>query len=121
MTVAVGDIVVTESGVRWVVAELIGNAHGGQDARLIRPSDGRSTGLLKDVSGLTVVESPSFQPGDRVTVNGLKGTYQDSQNGFARVLLDARSATTKSGLTINIDDAVASMSIALLTMENRTV
>ncbi|MDX8537850.1 hypothetical protein RFM23_09470 [Mesorhizobium abyssinicae] len=117
-----GDIVQTESGLKWVVLELIGNAHGGQDARLIRKSDdSRSTGLLKDAAGLTIVESPSFQEGDRVTVNGLAGSYLDTQNGFARVLLDARTMTTQSGLSIALDAAIASMSIGLLVLENRAI
>ncbi|TGQ08706.1 MULTISPECIES: hypothetical protein [unclassified Mesorhizobium] len=117
-----GDIVVTESGLKWVVLELIGNAHGGQDARLIRKSDdSRSTGLLKDAAGLTVVESEPFQEGDRVTVNGLAGSYLETQNGFARVLLDARTMTTETGLSIGLDAAIASMSIALLVLENRAL
>jgi hypothetical protein len=115
-----GDIVVTESGLRWVVLELIGNAHGGQDARLIRPSDdGRSPALLKDVSGLIVVESPSFQPGDVVSVNGLKGGYLGTENGVARVLLAERSSPTKSGATIRLDASVARMNIGWLVLENR--
>ncbi|TIX17241.1 MAG: hypothetical protein E5V41_11475 [Mesorhizobium sp.] len=117
-----GDIVQTESGLKWVVLELIGNAHGGQDARLIRKSDdSRSTGLLKDAAGLAIVESPSFQEGDRVTVNGLAGSYLDTQNGFARVLLDARTMTTQSGLSIALEAAIASMSIGLLVLENRAI
>ncbi|MER8545976.1 hypothetical protein NKH41_09570 [Mesorhizobium sp. M1169] len=120
MTVAVGDVVVTQSGLKWVVLELIGNAHGGTDARLIRPCDGvRFTGLLKDVSGLIVTDSPSFQPGDPVTVNGLKGGYLGTENGVARVLLAERRVTTKSGAFIGLDASVARMSIGLLVIENR--
>ncbi|RUW44356.1 hypothetical protein EOA32_36850 [Mesorhizobium sp. M1A.F.Ca.ET.072.01.1.1] len=115
-----GDIVISGSGLKWVVVELIGNAHGGQDARLIRPSDdGRFTGILKDLSGLIVAESPSFQPGDSVTVNGLKGGYLGTENGIARVLLAERRMTTKSGAFIGLDAAVARISIGLLVLENR--
>ncbi|RWP30581.1 hypothetical protein [Mesorhizobium sp.] len=115
-----GDIVVSGSGLKWVVLQLTSNAYGGQDARLIRPSaDGRYTGLLKDASGLIVVESPSFQPGDPVTVNGLKGGYLGTENGVARVLLAERRTPTKSGLFIGLDASVARMNIGLLVIENR--
>lgn len=122
MTVAIGDIVVTESGLKWVVLELVGNPSGTQDARLIRPnSDGRFAGLLKGTSGLIVTESPSFQPGDPVTVNGLKGGYLGAEDGVARVLLAARRTQTKSGAFIGLDASVARISIGLLVLENRKV
>ncbi|RUX73895.1 hypothetical protein EN925_15065 [Mesorhizobium sp. M7A.F.Ca.US.006.04.2.1] len=115
-----GDIVTVESGLKWVVLELIGNAGGTQDARLIRPSgDGRNTGLLKGASGLTVTASPSFQPGDPVTVNGLKGSYLGTEDGVAHVLLAPRQMQTKSGAFIGLDASVARMNIALLVIENR--
>ncbi|TRC93900.1 hypothetical protein FJV77_20710 [Mesorhizobium sp. WSM4306] len=117
-----GDIVVSGSGLKWVVLALTGNAHGGQDARLIRPSDdGRYTGLLKDISGLIVTESPSFQPGDPVTVNGLKGGYLGTEDGVARVLLAERQMQTKTGVNIGIDASVARMNIGLLVLENRKI
>ncbi|ANN59766.1 hypothetical protein A9174_25645 [Mesorhizobium loti NZP2037] len=122
MTAQPGDIVVAESGIKWVLLELIGNAYGGQDARLIRPSsDGRSTALLKGVSGLLVIESPSFQPGDAVTVNGLKGGYLGTEDGVARVLLAERRMPTKSGAFIGLDASVARMNIGWLVLENRKV
>ncbi|MHC2797421.1 hypothetical protein ACVINZ_006433 [Mesorhizobium jarvisii] len=122
MTAQPGDIVVAESGIKWVLLELIGNAFGGQDARLIRPSsDGRPTALLKGVSGLLVIESPSFQPGDPVTVNGLKGGYLGTEDGVARVLLAERRMPTKSGAFVGLDASVARMNIGWLVLENRKV
>jgi hypothetical protein len=119
-----GDIVVAESGLKWVVLELIGNAYGGQDARLIRPSsDGRYTALLKGTSGLIVIESPSFQPGDAVTIDGLKGTYmsREADGDVARVMLAPRRRQSPSGGFIQIEAGVARASLGLLVLENRKV
>ncbi|MGX8011672.1 hypothetical protein ACVDG8_023205 [Mesorhizobium sp. ORM8.1] len=116
MTAQPGDIVLTESGLRWVVLELT----PGENAWLIRPSDdGRSTGLLKG-SGLTVVESPSFQNGDRCTVNGFPGAYQGTEDGVVSVLLDARSMPTKKpGVNIGLDPSVARINVGWFVLENR--
>ncbi|RUT85449.1 hypothetical protein EOD14_17230, partial [Mesorhizobium sp. M7A.T.Ca.US.000.02.1.1] len=70
MTAAIGDIVAITTGVKYVVLGFSGNPIGGTDARLIRPDgNGRFTGFTKDASGLIVVQSPSFETGERVSVD----------------------------------------------------
>ncbi|TPK69900.1 hypothetical protein [Mesorhizobium sp. B2-4-17] len=108
----IGDIVLLRN-VRWVITALP-NAN----AYLSRPEDGGSMGFLTGQSGLTVVESPSFQEGDAVTVNGLKGSYLGAEDGVARVLLEARSVQRPSG-SFAIAESVARMNLGWLVLENK--
>jgi hypothetical protein len=118
----VGDVVVSDSGLKWVLLELIGNAHGGQDARLIRRSgDGRYTGLLKGASGLIVTESPSFESGEPVTADGFKGSFMSLDGDVARVMLAPRRRQLAGGGFVEIAAGVARISLALLVLENRSI
>ncbi len=122
MAAQAGDIVAITSGVKYVVMELLGNPIGGLNARLIRPErNGRYTGLSKGTSGLTVIQSPSFVSGERVTVDGSNGCYLGTENGIARVLLARRRKQTKAGDFIGIDASVARVPIGLLVLENRPI
>lgn len=117
-----GDIVMVESGVKYVVVDLVGGPNGARVARLLRrKSNGDTVSFTKDEAGLSVVASNPFQMGDSVTVNGLRGDYLGTENGIARVLLAERSHPLKGGGHITLDAAVARISHALLVLENRSL
>lgn len=82
--VEIGDIV-ARNGDRYVVAELMGNAHGGQDARLVRKRSAslpnKLASLVVDIAGLEVVEAPVFEPGERVRIARESGTVQSTSDG----------------------------------------
>lgn len=124
MTVQVGDIVVAGSGLRWCILGFVGNPSGGQDAKLIRKnSDGTYTGVQKDAEMLIAVESPVFEIGEPVTINGLKGVFQsiEREDHVARIMLAPRSKQLASGGFVEIQAGVSRASFALLVLENRKV
>lgn len=86
-----GDIVLGQSGLRYVVADFFGAPGGGQMARLIRRTKtGTLASFARHEDGLTTFERPSFEPGDPVFVNELRGGYLGTENGRSRVLLAER-------------------------------
>ncbi|MER8780343.1 hypothetical protein NKH93_06725 [Mesorhizobium sp. M0954] len=121
MTVAVGDIIVSGSGLRWCVLGFVGNASGTQDAKLIRKnSEGAFTGLQKDAEMLIPVETPVFESGDAVTIDGFKGTYMSRDGDVARIMLEPRRRQLSSGGFVQIEAGVARASFALLVVQNRS-
>ncbi|MBZ9774388.1 hypothetical protein [Mesorhizobium sp. CO1-1-8] len=122
MAVQVGDVVVAGSGLRWCILGFVGNPSGGQDAKLIRKnSDGSYSGLQKDSEMLIAVETPVFQPGDEVTIDGFKGTYmsREDEGDIARVMLAPRQRQLSSGGFVQIEAGVARASYALFVVQNR--
>ncbi|TIT38075.1 MAG: hypothetical protein E5W76_21970 [Mesorhizobium sp.] len=123
MTVAVGDIVLLGSGLRYVVLDFVGNPSGSQDAKLLRKnSDGSYTSLQKSASMLIPAETPAFADAEKVTVNGLPGEFMSYEvDGTARVMLAPRRHELSRGGFIAIEAAVCRISRALLVLENRKV
>ncbi|WP_224545594.1 hypothetical protein [Mesorhizobium sp. CA16] len=122
MTVAVGDIVLLGSGLKYCVLGFVGNASGGQDAKLIRKnSDGSFSGFQKSTSMLIPAETPTFESGEAVKVDGLPGAFMSFDGDDARVLLAPRSRALPNGGFIAIEAATCRVSRALLVLENRKV
>lgn len=122
MTVKVGDIVMLASGLKYCVQAFVGNAHGGQDAKLIRKnSDGSFTGMQKSTDFLIPAETPVFESGEAVRVDGFKGQYMSRDADTARVMLEPRRRQLSNGGFVEIEAGVARVSFALLVLENRKV
>lgn len=125
MMAQVGDIVtITTRGdsVRWVVAELLGSPAGWPlDARLVRPSGEGPAAFVTSVASLAVVESPVFSPGERVRVGSLEGEVISSpEPGWTSVRLDAHARSLDCGGSVEVPEAVATVPLWQLTLENRT-
>ncbi|RUW58356.1 hypothetical protein [Mesorhizobium sp. M7A.F.Ca.US.008.03.1.1] len=122
VSVDVGDIVVAGSGLRWCVLAFVGNPSGGQDAKLIRKNgDGSYSGFQKDAEMLIAVETPVFQPGEQVTIDGFKGTFlsREAESDVARIMLAPRQRQLSSGGFVQIEAGVARASYALFVVQNR--
>lgn len=116
-----GDIVMLGSGMRYTVLEWVTNhPQGGCYARLIRQNrDGSVSSFEKDREWLNVVESPAFELGEKVTVNGMKGGYLSTENGISRVLVAEQRKELRGGDFIVIDAHVERLPKARLVIENR--
>ncbi|MET2827347.1 hypothetical protein [Mesorhizobium shangrilense] len=122
--VQVGDIVVLGTGLRYAVLEFLGNASGGQDVRLIRRNaDGTYSSFQKSAEFLVPAETPVFEPGDEVTIDGFKGTYmsREADGDVARVMLEPRRRQLSGGGFVQIEAGIARASFALLVLQNRKV
>lgn len=121
MTVAVGDVVMLATGLKYCVLSFVGNAHGGQDARLVRKnSDGSFTAFTKSADYLVPSDTPAFADAEKVTVNGLPGEFMNYEaDGVARVMLAPRRRELPHGGFVEIEAAVCRVSRALLVLENR--
>ncbi|MER8853015.1 hypothetical protein NKH94_15610 [Mesorhizobium australicum] len=122
--VAVGDIVLLGSGLRYAVLGFLGNPNGGQDAKLIRRnSDGSYSSFQKSAEFLISAETPAFEPGEQVTIDGFKGQFmsREADGDVARVMLEPRRRQSAGGGFIQIEPGVCRASYALLVLENRKV
>jgi hypothetical protein len=118
-----GDIVLVGSGLKYSVLEWIDNhPHGGRNARLIRKNhDGSTSAFVKGASYLHVVETPTFEIGEPVTVGGRSGGYLGTEDGVCRVLIAERRKELRGGGFIVIDAHVERIPKAILVIENRRV
>jgi hypothetical protein len=118
-----GDIVLVGSGMRYAVLEWIDSSpHGGRNARLIRMNrDGSTSGLTKAANFLHVVETPTFEMGEKVTVGGRSGGYLGTEEGVCRVLMAERRKKLRDDGYIMIDAHVERIPKAILVIENRRV
>jgi hypothetical protein len=125
MTAQVGDIVTLETGLRYVVLEFVGNPSGGRDAKLLRKnSNGTFTGFQKNVDFLIPVETPSFQPGEAVTVDGFPGQFMslEAESHVARIMLAPRRRQLGNGTAfVHIEASVARANLGWFVLENRKV
>ncbi|TRC76890.1 hypothetical protein FJV83_24180 [Mesorhizobium sp. WSM4307] len=122
--VAVGDVVLLSTGLRYCVLEFLGNARGGRDARLIRKNaDGTYSSFQKNAEMLIPAETPVFNPGDAVTIDGLKGTYmsREADGDVVRIMLEPRRRQLSGGGFVQIEAGIARASYALLVLQNRKV
>ncbi|TPK69899.1 hypothetical protein [Mesorhizobium sp. B2-4-17] len=119
--VKAGDIVLLDS-LRYVVDRIVPKQNGGQDAKLIRRTKwGSFSSIESNPSRLTRLETPSFESGEKVTVDGIKGTYlsRERDGNIARVMLAPRRRQFTAVGFFEIGPAVARVSFALLVIENR--
>lgn len=122
MTAQVGDIVALGSGLKYVVQGFIGNPTGSRDAKLIRRNaDGSFTGFQKGADALIPIETPTFESGEHVTVDGLPGAFMSYDGDDVRVMLAQRSRPLRNGGSIEIEAAVCRVPRAKLVLENRRV
>ncbi|MER9847096.1 hypothetical protein NKJ55_06990 [Mesorhizobium sp. M0106] len=126
MTVAVGDIValsVAGSGqLRWVVSGFLSNPSGRREAKLVRKNMyGTYSSYQRNTEGLIPIETPVFNSGDKVWVDGNRGEYMSRDGDIARVMLAPRRRQFTGVGFIEIRPAVATVSYHLLVVENRKV
>lgn len=122
MTVQVGDIVVLGTGLHYCVMGFVGNPSGTQDARVIRRnSDSSYTHFQKNAELLIAVETPVFESGEEVRVDGFKGSFMSHDGDVARVMLAPRRRQLSGGGFVEIEAAVCRVSRALLVLENRKI
>jgi hypothetical protein len=123
--VTIADIVTINGradGARWVVADLIGSADGWPlNARIVRKTPGGNpAAFVTSLDNLSVVESPVFSAGERVSVGPHVGEVIASPApGWVDVRLDAHSHPLSSGGSVAVDERTARTPLWLLTLENR--
>ncbi|MEQ1951360.1 hypothetical protein [Mesorhizobium sp. CN2-181] len=124
MSVAIGDIVET-NGELYVVAGFFKQPNGprmNKVARLVRKnSNGTTTSFTIAPEGVDLIESPVFEPGARVTVDGLPGAVVETipDEGIVNVLLDARTKPLKGGDNLQIDPSISRQFLWRLVLENK--
>jgi len=120
VVIETGDIVLGQSGLRYVVADFFGAPEGGQMARLIRRTKtGSFASFARHADELNPFERPSFEPGDPVVVNELRGGYLGTEHGRSRVLLAERRKPLFGGGFIVLDAAVVRPPLWMLVLENQ--
>lgn len=134
MEFTIGDIV-AHAGERFVLAAVVGSsldtrnepAHWSQEGFVVRLIARRGNGVMTQTtrhsSALTLVESPVFEPGARVRVNGLPGTVvgTDTESGLVNVSLDERTRplTSDPRFRVVVNDGLAAVPRWQLALENR--
>lgn len=118
---ALGDIVsVSGRPGRWVVMGLVGSPDGWPlHARVIRRSGDGATAFSTSSASLTLLESPAFTPGERVTVNGRPGAVQADNGESVAVRLDASTHELSDGYRLALPAADCAAPRWQLVLENR--
>lgn len=118
---ALGDIVsVSRRPGRWVVTGFVGSPAGWPlKVRVIRPGVEVATAFVTSPESLTLLESPAFTPGERVTVNGRPGTVQADNGESVAVRLDASSHDLSDGYRLALPATDCAAPRWQLVLENR--
>ncbi len=90
--IELGDIVRGTRALRFVVVEFVQGPNASTFARLHRrDSEFTVSSFTQDVRGLTLVERPTYQPDEKVTVNGQAGRFVAIRDdGWAEVFMAQR-------------------------------
>ncbi|MEQ1953404.1 hypothetical protein [Mesorhizobium sp. CN2-181] len=118
MSIFIGDVVLHDDK-HWVVAALY---HSESMARIIhQAANGVRTSFTQETIGLDKVDSPSFEEGERVIVNGLPGSVvsTDFDSWVAHVMLDARTKPLRGGGALAIPAGISRVPFWQLVLENK--
>ncbi len=123
MTVSTGDIVeVTahRAAFRWTVIGSVGSPRGEpRYVRIVRRQGKGTTGLLLYPQSLTLIESPAFAIGDKVSVNGKTGEIIALGDDQIRVRLDPFTRPLTGGGALEYVNNETEVPRWQLVLENR--